>query len=122
MRFDTIEVKRCAIIVGLVVGGQWESEQGEKRDAYELGEDKDEMIELRQEVGQDTFIYRYIPLTLDYDQGSTKLKMIEIMYNEHNLQSLLKQYHKTYVLQISILFTVTIIVSIVISSIIARPI
>src|SRR5690625_5993365 len=71
-KFSSIEDIRILNFGGLSFGGQGESLQGERRDAFELAREKDEMIEVRQEVGEDTFIYRYIPLTLDYDQGRTE--------------------------------------------------
>src|SRR5690625_995675 len=121
-KFPSIEDIRILNIGGLTFGGEGELLQGERRAAFELAREKEEMIEVRQEAGKETFIYRYIPLILEYDQGSTKLKIIEVIYNEHNLQTVLKQYFKTYMLQISIILVVTIIVSVIISSIFARPV
>jgi len=118
-KFSSIEDIRILNFGGLTFGGEGEPLQGERRKAFETAREKNEMVEIRQKTGKETLIFRYIPLMLDYDEGSTKLKMIEVSYNEHILQSLLKQYQKTYITQIAILLVVTIAVSIIISGIFA---
>src|SRR5690625_3203842 len=105
-KFSSIEDIRILNFGGLTFGGEGEPLQGERRTAFETAREKNEMVEIRQKTGKETLIFRYIPLMLDYDEGSTKLKMIEVSYNEHILQSLLKQYQKTYITQIAILLVV----------------
>lgn len=121
-KFSSIEDIRVLNFGGLTFGGGGEPLQGERRKAFESAREKNEIVEIRQNRGKETINYRYIPLMLEYDQGSTQLKMIEISYNEHILQSLLKQYQKTYIIQITILLMVTILISIIISGIFAKPV
>src|SRR5690625_907863 len=71
-KFSSIEDIRILNFGGLSFGGQGESLQGERRDAFELAREKDEMIEVKQRSEEHTCIYRYIPHTLDYDTGRTE--------------------------------------------------
>lgn len=65
--------------------------------------------------------YRYIPYHSKYDNTLTQDKVIEIIYNENDLQEILNRNMKTFIIQLVIVVIITIILSLLISRWVARP-
>jgi len=65
--------------------------------------------------------YRYIPSELEYDDGITSLNVIEIAYNQGNIQTLLKEHQKRYMIQLMIILLVTAIMAYLIARWFAKP-
>lgn len=66
-------------------------------------------------------VYRYVPLESNYDKGQTKNKVIEIVYNDDELQALLKESRKVFYTQLGIILFITIILALFISKLVSKP-
>lgn len=66
--------------------------------------------------------YRYIYYKSKYDTGTTtERKVLQVIYNDKELQSLLSANRKTFILQLATVLCITIILSLFISKAVARP-
>lgn len=93
----------------------------ERRRAFEETLQSQQIIELRHEWRGEPAIYRYVPYVSEFDQGSTKNKVLEIIYNERALQAILKKNKSTFYMQLLIVLVVTIGLALLISRWVARP-
>lgn len=66
-------------------------------------------------------IYRYVHFVSEYDTGTTKNKVLEIVYNQRDLQSLLSRYTIVFFIQLSIVLVIAIIVSFLLSKWLSKP-
>ncbi|MFV8830253.1 GGDEF domain-containing protein [Alkalihalobacterium sp. APHAB7] len=92
-----------------------------RRTAFERTLSTKEMTELREELNGETAIYRYIPYTSEYDEGTTKDKVIEIVYNEKNLQNVLSSNKRTFYIQLSVVLMVAVVIALLIARWLAKP-
>ncbi|MGE5703464.1 MAG: GGDEF domain-containing protein, partial [Clostridia bacterium] len=65
--------------------------------------------------------YRYISYVSQYDNGSTKYKVLEIIYNTKDLELLLQENTNSFYLRLFLVFMITIATSLVISRWVAKP-
>lgn len=65
--------------------------------------------------------YRYVHYVSDYDNGTTNTKVLEIIYNEHELKLILSEYKKAFIIQLLIILITTILLSLLISKWVAKP-
>ena len=93
----------------------------ERRVAFERTLSTQEMTEIREEVNGEVTIYRYIPYTSKYDEGTTKNKVIEIVYNEKNLQDVLTGNKRTFYIQLSVILMVAVVIALLIAKWLAKP-
>lgn len=89
----------------------------ERREAFE----KTLKTQRTSELKVDNTIYRYVPYVSDFDQSSTKNKVIEITYNQNELQSILGKNLQTFLVQLVIVLIATIFISLIISKWVSRP-
>lgn len=106
---------------------------GESEDApsLKLDEDRRAYFERTLATGQTTeftgqwrngqAIYRYVHYVSDFDTGTTQNKVLEIIYNDNDLQLILKGNKKTFALQLAVILAVTVVLSLLISRWVARP-
>lgn len=71
--------------------------------------------------GKDSF-FRYVAYGSDYDLSATQNKVIEIIYNDKALQNTLSENRNIFLLQLLLILTVTIILSLIISKWFAKPV
>lgn len=73
--------------------------------------------------GKDTksTVYRYVPYVSEYDQGTSQRKVIEITYNENELDALLDKTRQSFMWQLVAILIVTIIIASIISKWVSRP-
>lgn len=111
-------------IGGLVLGDPAEESKlsPERRVAFEKTLAKGETTEVRtlNDNGEAT-IYHYVPYDSSYDFGSTQNKVIEISYNERELEAILKGYNEAFILQLVFILVITIIITLIISKWVSRP-
>lgn len=67
-------------------------------------------------------MYRYVRYESKFDTGSTRTKVLEIIYNEYQLESVLYEKMRVYLLQLGAILLTTVVLSIIISRWMARPI
>lgn len=93
----------------------------ERRNAFEQTLATTQTSEFRSIWNAAPAIYRYVHYESNYDEGTTKNKVLEIIYNEDDLQRILKQNQKTFIIQLFAVLIITIILSLIISRWVARP-
>jgi len=95
----------------------------ERREAFERAREKNETVQIESNHnGKDVFI-RYVPYQSEYDEGdNTKIKVVEIIYDQNNLNLLLHENLKVYIVQLFIILVVTILVSSFIANWFATPV
>ncbi|WP_028551675.1 GGDEF domain-containing protein [Paenibacillus sp. UNC451MF] len=94
---------------------------GERRKAFDQTLQTGQTTEWRGEWRNEPAIYRYVHYISEYDIGTTKNKVLEIIYKDKDLQSVLDQNKKTFLVQLFIVFIISIGLSFIISRWVARP-
>lgn len=109
---------------GLALGDPAEESKlsPERRESFEFTLETGEMTEIR-EIDENGIpvIYHYIMYDSDYDFGSTQNKVIEISYNEQELDSVLQNYRNVFLIQLTFILLVTVILALIISKWVSRP-
>ncbi|MCG5102377.1 GGDEF domain-containing protein [Oceanobacillus alkalisoli] len=109
---------------GLALGDPAEDSKlsSEHRAAFEETLAKGETTEVRtlNDKGEAT-IYHYVPYNSGYDFGSTQNKVIEISYNERELESILQKHNEAFILQLAFILVITVIIALIISKWVSRP-
>lgn len=81
-----------------------------------------ETTELKDIWNNEKAIYRYVPYSSRYDTGAmTQNKVLQIIYNDKDLQQKLSDNSRTFILQLIIILVITIILSFIISGAVSRP-
>lgn len=93
----------------------------QRKDAFDQVLSTGKTVEVKQQQDDREVVYRYIPYLSLYDKGTTRQKVIEIIYNDHLIQSILAQNKKKFLLQLFIILTITVIISFIITKWVARP-
>jgi len=94
---------------------------GPRREAFDRTLQTGETTEWRGEWRGQPAIYRYVLYTSQYDQGTTKNKVLEIIYNDKDLQAILAQNKAAFFLQLISVLVISIVLSFIISRWVARP-
>lgn len=69
--------------------------------------------------------YRYVPYSIEYDDAATRFtdkRIIEIVYNEQELQNKLNQNKQVFLLQLLATIAIALIISYIITRLVARPV
>lgn len=93
----------------------------ERRAAFEQTLQTEQITEIAGEWMGEPATYRYVHYISELDRGSTKSKVIEIVYNHHELQMMLKENIRLLYIQLLIVLAITILISIIISKWLSRP-
>lgn len=93
----------------------------DRKKAFEKALKTGDTTEIKFEKGKDRTVYRYVPYVSDYDQGTSQRKVIEITYNEKELDALLDKTRQSFMLQLVAIIIVTIIIASLISKWVSRP-
>lgn len=122
--FDIVDGIQVLNFGGLPFGTVQNSDEvpPKRRDAFERVRETNEIVEIKSVYKGKEAIYRYIPYQSKYDEGSTKTKVVEIIYSIDNLNLLLKENQKTLLIQLILILFVTFVVSSVIASWFAKPV
>jgi len=65
--------------------------------------------------------YRYVQYSSAYDTGTTQRKVLEIVYNDRDLQLILRQNTELLILKLAVILLVTVVLALIISRWVARP-
>lgn len=94
----------------------------ERKEAFEKALKSREATEIVQTFEAERTVYRYVPYVSEYDKGeSTNLKVIEIAYNEKELDAILSKTKRSFTFQLLAIIVVTIILASIISHWVSRP-
>src|SRR5690625_5049970 len=118
------DVERIRVLnLGGLPFGTDQSEQltKEQRKAFEQARMRKETVEVKSKLKGEDVVYRYIPYQSKVDEGSTKTKVVEVVYNTKQLMSSLHKTLHTFLFQSVIVLICTIIVSSIIASLFSKP-
>lgn len=73
------------------------------------------------EIQDKSVVYRYVPYVSEYDNSLTKNKVIEIVYNDIDVKEAIKKARDSFFIQLIVIITVTIFISLIISHWVSRP-
>ncbi len=93
----------------------------ERRAAFDEALSSMETVELHAPWNETNAIYRYVLHRSSYDFGPTKNKVLEIIYNDDELQAVLDKNKKVFVIELIIVIIFTFFASLIISRLIAKP-
>lgn len=110
-------------IGGLALGKPAEEGKvaNERRPMFEQALRTKQTTEVQGEWNNRPAVFRYVPHVSRYDDGTTKIKVLEIVYNQMELNALLRKHQVQFCVQLLIILAVTIFVSHLISRWVARP-
>lgn len=94
----------------------------DRYEAFEQALSTQEITELHSHWKGEQAIYRYIPYVSPIDRGTTKLKVLEIVYNDHELQAMLSHNRQAFVNRLLLVLIITILISSLLSKWLAKPI
>lgn len=94
----------------------------ERRSAFERALNTGQTTERAGEWNGEPAVYRYVQYVSPYDDGLTKTKILEIVYNENELQTIMLKDKRTFVIQLIVILTATVILSLYISRWVSKPI
>jgi diguanylate cyclase (GGDEF)-like protein len=122
-KYPSIQDIHVLNLGGLALGhstDNWELTP-ERRQAFKQALKEQVPTETIEDWNGEQAIYRYVPYGSDYDFGSTQYKVIEIVYSPEQLQSILQYHRQTLLYQILFIIVVTIILALILSKWMARP-
>jgi len=93
-----------------------------RREAFEKTLATGETTEVDMDWKEEPATYRYIAHVSEYDSGVTQNKVVEIAYNEHEIQKILDKNRQIFFIQLLTILVVTVIVSLIISHWMSKPI
>lgn len=121
-KYDAIDEINILNIGGYSLGTPIEAGKltPDRRQAFEQTLKTKETTEIRGRWNGRPATYRYVPYSSEYDSGATKDKVLEIVYNDKELQAVNSANQRTFVIQLSIVLFITIVLSFIISRRAAR--
>lgn len=94
----------------------------ETRHIFEEAKRTNEKVELTRNVNGKNVTYRYIPYVVPYEDDYPMKRVVEIVYNEVELEGVLKFYREGFIYQQLIIVFVVILFAVIIGKIISKPI
>lgn len=95
---------------------------GERKNSFEKALETLEVVEHRSVYSGEEVVYRYIPYVSSYDDGATKLKVVEIMYSEKEFTSTFRGNFRIFFIQFIFIIIVTVIASSLLATWLSKPI
>lgn len=106
--FSMIEEMHVLNYGGLPFGEpKTDNEPQVRRKAFKEARDTNETVEVNQVLHDKQWTYRYVPYLSEYDTGSTQTKVVEIVYNNNQLDYVLAGYFKSSMIQLLIVLLTT---------------
>lgn len=109
---------------GYVIGKSFQNElqiQGERRKYLEETLRTGQTNEFRGMFDGEPAIYRYVLYESEYDEGLTKNKGLEIIYNEQDLEAVLSRNLNNFLIQLLFILLCTLVISLIITKWVAKP-
>lgn len=121
-RFPCIEAIHVLNLGGYPLGQPAEEGRvsGERRQAFEHTLTTRETTEVEGTWQDRPVTFRYVPYDSPYDRGSTQYKVLEIIYNQSNLESILKDYTRSFLIKLGLVILGAALVAFFISRWVAR--
>jgi diguanylate cyclase (GGDEF)-like protein len=123
-RYSTLNDIHILNTGGLLFGATVSPETSlpaERREAFEQTLRTGQTTEVRGEWNGEPAVYRYVYYSSKYDSSATQTKVFEIIYNEHELQQVMRESTRWFVWQTVIVLLVTIVLSWLLSRWLSRP-
>lgn len=95
--------------------------KGEKKRAFDTALATGKTMEYRDEQQGETVVYRYVRHESSYDTSQTRLKVLEIAYNEKELDRVLSVNTRTFLYQLFGVLVIAAGLSMLIAGWVARP-
>jgi diguanylate cyclase (GGDEF)-like protein len=92
-----------------------------RRAAFERTLQSRETTEIRGEWNGRPAVFRYVYYNSEFEQGTGKRKILEIVYSDAQLRDLLRNYQKTFAFQLTLILVISAILSSLITRWVARP-
>ncbi|MFX3635955.1 MAG: diguanylate cyclase domain-containing protein [Candidatus Pristimantibacillus sp.] len=108
-------------IGGLPLGEIKDKLNKDRRAAFEHTLATGETTELKSTWNDTPAIYLYVQYSSNFDTGTTRNKVLEVIYNEHDLQAILSDNQQTFIIQLIMVTIVAIVLALIISRWVARP-
>lgn len=93
----------------------------ERRAAFEQALTQQEIVELETEWNGKAATYRYVPYVSEVDLGTTRHKVLEIIYNDQELKTVLREHKQSFLYNLLLFSALSVLLSFVISSWVSRP-
>ncbi|SHG14825.1 GGDEF domain-containing protein [Ornithinibacillus halophilus] len=93
----------------------------DRYDAFEEAVRTQDVAELKSDWNGKSAQYRYVYYNSDLTQGISTNRVLELVYNDYELQSVLMDNTKAFILQLIIILIVSVIVALIISKWLAWP-
>ncbi|MFD1174636.1 GGDEF domain-containing protein [Oceanobacillus picturae] len=94
---------------------------GDRQEAFNQVIRSESIAEVEGEWGGNPALYRFIYYSTDNTQGISTNRVVEISYNHEGLGAILERNRTIFIWQLAIVFVVTIILALLISKWVARP-
>ena len=120
--YDTINEINVLNMGGLALGNLDKKLPKDRRDIFKQVLVTQQPAEISGTWNDTAATYRYVPFTSEYDDGSTKHKVIEIVYDQEELESILNKHKKTFVLQLIVILILATVISFLLSRWLSKPI
>lgn len=120
--YDTINEINVLNIGGLAFGNFDRKLPKDKREIFKQVLTTQQPAEISGTWDDTAATYRYVPFTSEYDDGSTKHKVIEIVYDQEELESILNKHKQTFVYQLIVVLILATIISFLLSRWLSKPI
>lgn len=102
-----------------------------QKTAQKLPEERRELFEYTRNTGQTTefqgvwenepVTYRYVRYVSKYDRGMTQTKVLEIIYSDEELQTILAEYRRKFYIQLSFILFTAFVISYILTRWVAKP-
>ncbi|WP_217587236.1 GGDEF domain-containing protein [Lentibacillus saliphilus] len=122
-KYDSVNDIHILNIGGQSLGMPTDNEAmtSQRRQAFEQSLTDNKVIEIEGTWNGEPAFYRYVPYQSRYDNGTTKYKTIEIVYNSEQLNAVLLRYKQIFIVQLILIVAVSIFLSYIISKWVSRP-
>ncbi|RAV21229.1 GGDEF domain-containing protein [Paenibacillus contaminans] len=112
--------------IGGIAFGESEDASGrklteERRAYFERTLNTGQTTEFTGQWQNEPAIYRYVHYVSEFDTGTTQNKVLEIIYNDKDLQLILSGNKKTFAWQLVVILAITVVLSLLISRWVAKP-
>ena len=81
-----------------------------------------EANEIVEESNQGLVTYRYIPYVADEKRGLSTNRVVEIVYNDAELEGMLEYYQNEFIIQLIVIILASVALSFIIARLVAKPI
>lgn len=119
---STINEINVLNIGGLALGNSHKKLSGKRREAFEKTLLHRQDKEFEDEWNNELATYRYVLYDSDFDVGITKNKVVEIIYNDYELQKTLSENKKSFIIQLLVVLAIIALIAFIIHSWVSKEV